>query len=326
MNTDKNSLEPLIFKPIYKNKIWGGNKISTVLNRTGAPEKNCGESWEVSTVPGNVSVVAGGKLSGFPLDLLIRTFKGDLVGGKVYEQHGTNLPLLMKFIDATDDLSIQVHPDNELALSRHNSLGKTEMWYIIDAEEDATIINGLKKFNDKNTFSNVTSKKFDSIYDRQSVKPGDVAFIPAGTVHAIGKGILLAEIQQSSDITYRIHDYDRKDADGQLRELHLDLAMDAIKYPADMEHHVFSSKWGPSTLVKCDYFTTNHLTPERIVLRDYSSIDSFVVYMMLDGEALLKYKGNEFQMAKGDVYFIPAAMDYMIIDPLSSSKMLEVHC
>ena len=323
---ENTKLYPMSFYPIFKSKVWGGNKIHEVLHKENTLAGHCGESWEISTVPGNVSRVVDGNLKGFPLDLLIRTFKDKLVGKKVYEKYGKNFPLLFKFIDAREDLSIQVHPDDELAMARHNSLGKTEMWYILEADEGATIINGFNERLDERSFSGISSTAMSSTFNRQTVKAGDVVFIPAGTVHAIGAGILLAEIQQSSDITYRIHDYDRSDVDGHRRELHLDLAKEAIDYNMEGKHNVFSSIHSAPKLVECDYFTTNHLVPEHTVLRDYSQIDSFVVYMIIEGDAMLKYHGGEIEVHQGDVYLIPAAMEYTIIDPLSRVKLLEVHC
>ncbi len=322
---ENTNLYPLNFYPIFKNKVWGGTKIRDILGKQNTPSDHCGESWEISTIPGNVSRVAEGNLKGFPLDLLIRTFREKLVGRKIYEKFGTHLPLLFKFIDACEDLSIQVHPDDELAMARHNSLGKTEMWYILEAEKGASVINGLKQKVNEHAFSGISDQALSSVFHRQPVKEGDVVFIPAGTVHAIGSGVLLAEIQQSSDITYRIHDYNRSDTDGQLRELHLDLALDAINYDRKRQH-VFSSEHTSSKLIRCDHFTTNHLTPEHTVLRDYAQIDSFVVYMMVEGHAILKYHGGEVEARKGDVYLIPADMEYIIIDPINNSRLLEVHC
>ncbi|MCG8390577.1 MAG: class I mannose-6-phosphate isomerase [Cytophagales bacterium] len=323
---ENTKLYPLNFYPLFKSKVWGGSKIQDVLGKQNDLSGRCGESWEISTVPGNISRVASGHLKGFPLDLLIRTFKEKLVGNKIYEKHKKNFPLLFKFIDAQEDLSIQVHPDDELAMARHNSLGKTEMWYILEAGDKASIINGFNTRLDEQSFSGISSNAMDSIFNRQQVQAGDVVFIPAGTVYAIGAGILLAEIQQSSDVTYRIHDYNRSDLNGNRRELHLDLAKEAIDYGIDQGHNVFSSIYSAPKLVECDYFTTNHLTPEHTVLRDYSQIDSFVVYMIIDGDAMLKYHGGEVEVHKGDVYLIPASMEYTIIDPLSRVKLLEVHC
>lgn len=321
---DTEYLYPLKFNPIYKQKIWGGSNIKNTLNRKDAPEQGCGESWEISTVNDNISVVSNGVLRDYPLDLLIRIFKHHLVGEKNYNEFKDNFPLLIKFIDAQEDLSIQVHPDNELALKRHDCLGKTEMWYIMDAEKDAKIINGFKKKVNKDSYWDILGD-FESIYNKQKVAKGDVIFIPAGTVHAIGSGIMLAEIQQSSDITYRIHDYNRTDDQGNLRELHLEDAVDAIDFEAGKGYVKHTAKYAHPKVVSCPFFTTNHLTVENNVLRDYSAIDSFVVYMLLDGSAILKNGKRETLMTKGDVYLIPACLDYTIIKPLTETKMLEIH-
>lgn len=323
MNNLNSNLYPLVFHPIYKEKIWGGSKISNNLRRPGAPRKKCGESWEISTISNNVSIVKGGHLGGLPLDAVIKVYKHEMVGNKVYEEFEEEFPLLIKYIDAQEDLSIQVHPDNELAMKRHNCQGKTEMWYVMEAEKNAEITKGFKKpvTDYKKLLSNV-----GSIFQREKVRKGDTVFIPAGTVHAIGKGVLLAEIQQCSDVTYRIYDYDRLDTNGNKRELHVNEAQSAIDYN-DRSFIKHSDKYDPKSLVSCPFFKTNKVDIENDVLRDYSSIDSFVVYMMLEGSANLKTKGNdELLLRRGDTCLIPACIDSSIIKPLGQAKMLEIHC
>jgi mannose-6-phosphate isomerase len=259
-------LYPLIFKTQFKDKIWGGNKIKTVLGKDFSPLPNCGETWEISGVKGNISEVAQGELKGKNLVELIGEYKSELVGKKVFEKFGTEFPLLIKFIDANDDLSIQVHPDDVLAKKRHNSFGKTEMWYVFGADKGAKLNSGFKKTIDKETYlKHLNAKSLDQILNYEDVNVGDVYFLPAGRVHYIGKGICLAEIQQTSDITYRIYDFDRKDDNGNLRELHTDEAVDAIDYKAypDYKTKYEVRKNEASKLVECQYFRTNLLDLDK---------------------------------------------------------------
>ena len=228
---EKNALYPLKFYPIIKERIWGGHKLHTVLGKEILPATPSGESWEISGVENDVSVVKGGKLDGQSLTQLINTFKGDLAGEKVYKQFGNQLPLLIKFLDAQEDLSIQVHPHDELAKKRHNSFGKTEMWYVIQADEGSSVRSGFNRKIDKDIYlQHLESRKLDDILNIVPVQADDVIFLPAGRVHSIGKGLLIAEIQQTSDITYRVYDFDRKDKHGKTRELHTEQAIDAIDY------------------------------------------------------------------------------------------------
>ncbi|MEM6523580.1 MAG: type I phosphomannose isomerase catalytic subunit [Bacteroidota bacterium] len=284
-----------------------------------------GESWELSTVPGDISVIKGGYLGGLPLDKVIRHYGAKLLGKKIHEEYGNNFPLLVKFIDANDDLSIQVHPNDELAQKRHNSLGKTEMWYIMEAEEDAQIIRGFNTSLNHKDYTQLLTQK-GSFFHRETVQRGDTVFIPAGTVHAIGKGIMLAEIQQCSDVTYRIYDYDRVGDDGQCRELHLEQAADAIDYSNSGSFLKKYQKFGSPSLVNCSYFNTNKVEIEREVVRDFSQLDSFVIYLMLEGSAQIKTKMGELNMQRGEVCLIPACLDYAMLKPSEASRLLEVHC
>jgi len=279
-------LYPLKFSPIYKDKIWGGDKIKSILDKDFGNLPNCGESWEISGVEENISVVTNGFLAGNSLDELIEVYMGDLVGDKVFEDFGIEFPLLIKFIDANDDLSIQVHPNDEMAKKRHNAFGKTEMWYVIQADKGSKLQVGFNKQVDKDEYlEKLEDNQLTDILNFEEVKAGDVYFIPAGRVHAIGKGILLAEIQQTSDITYRIYDYDRRDKDGNPRELHTDLALDAIDFTLYPE---YKTNYQPqinesSELVKCKYFTTNSLEINAVVEKDYNELDSFVIYIYIKG-------------------------------------------
>ncbi len=273
-------LYPLKFKTIYKDKIWGGNKINTVLGKDFSPLPNCGETWEISGVSGNISEVANGPLQGKDLKSLISQYKGSLVGEKVFEKFGEEFPLLIKFIDANDDLSIQVHPDDELGMKRHNSFGKTEMWYVLQADPGSTLISGFnQEVNREKYLEAFNAGKLTDILNKEQVNDEDVFFLPAGRVHTIGKGLLIAEIQQTSDITYRIYDFDRVDDQGNKRELHVEEALDAIDYNY---YDAYKTNYAKNLnevvkMVSCQYFTTNKLHFNQAVERDHSSLDCFKI-------------------------------------------------
>ena len=232
-------LYPLKFNPLFEERIWGGDQLRRKMDKKLPEGKLIGESWELSAVPGNVSVVANGKLAGNSLEELIEVYMGELVGDKIYNKFGLLFPLLIKLIDAQDALSIQVHPNDKLALERHNSYGKTEMWYVIDSEKDAELCLGFNRPVTKEEYlRHVADGTLADILARVPVKPDNAYFIPAGAIHAIGKGILIAEIQQTSDITYRVFDWNRVDKNGKGRELHTDLAADAINFAPDQHYDV----------------------------------------------------------------------------------------
>lgn len=323
-----NTLYPLKFYPIIKDKIWGGKKLRDILNKPTMSDK-AGESWEISAVPENVSVVANGFLEGNDLTDLIEVYMGDLVGDKIFDKYGTYFPLLIKYIDAADKLSIQVHPDDELALKRHNSYGKTEMWYVLEAESGSTITVGFNKDVDKATYlKHLKNNSLEEILNIENVEKGDVFFLPAGRIHAIGKGILLAEIQQTSDITYRIYDYNRLDENGNPRELHTEEAIDAIDYKAYKEYKTkYVKKENESTeLVKCNYFTVNLLNFNKLIQKDYINLDSFVIYMCIEGSFILGYYDNEkLEVKKGETILIPAVIKNLFLQPLIPSEILEIY-
>jgi len=322
-------LYPLKFTPIYKDKIWGGNKIKSILNKDFGSLPNCGESWELSGVEGNLSVVSNGYLAGNSLEELIEVYMGDLVGDQLFEMFGTEFPLLIKFIDANDDLSIQVHPNDEMAAERHHSYGKTEMWYVMQADPGSKLQSGFNQPVDQEKYLEKLKKvELTDILHFEEVTSGDVFFIPAGRVHAIGKGILLAEIQQTSDITYRIYDYDRRDDQGNLRELHTDLALDAIDYTLYPEYKTkYEPKLNESVeLVSCKYFTTNVLELNQPVEKDYNKLDSFVIYICLDGKVQIKTESGSESLQKGETILIPASIENVQLMPVSAAvKLLEVY-
>lgn len=320
------TLYPLKFRPILKKNIWGGNEISKFKNLK-KDATGIGESWEISAVEGNISIIENGDLASKPLDKLIKKAKGKLVGEKVYEKFGDKFPLLIKFIDAHDDLSIQVHPDNKLAKERHNSFGKTEMWYIVDAEPEAFIFSGLKDaISPKQYIEKVKNNTFTDALQKHFVQKGDVFFIPAGRVHAIGRGCFVAEIQQTSNITYRIYDYNRKDAEGNTRELHTELAKNAIDYTVYDSYKTQYKTIANETneLVSCEYFTTNLLQLDQVFTKDISKIDSFIIYMCLYGQCSIEdNKQNKITLSKGETLLIPADTQKIIITPTNKTKLLE---
>jgi mannose-6-phosphate isomerase len=320
------TLYPLKFKTIYKDKIWGGQKIHTYLHKDFGNLPNCGETWEISGVKSDVSVVENGSLAGESLAELLVKFKGELVGEKIYARFGNEFPLLVKFIDANEDLSIQVHPDDKLAKERHNSFGKTEMWYVIEADPGSTLIAGFnKELTQEEYLQKFNSGHLTDILNKEDVKAGDVFFLPAGRVHTIGKGLLIAEIQQTSDITYRIYDFDRVDDKGNKRELHVQEALAAIDY---RHYPEYKTKYTPEKdetvhLVSCPYFTTNVLDFDKSTDKDYSKLDSFVIHVCLEGAYELKYNGESYPVKMGECILLPNTVDKVELSTEAGFKILE---
>ncbi|HQZ25583.1 MAG TPA: mannose-6-phosphate isomerase [Flavobacterium sp.] len=316
-------LYPLQFEPILKERIWGGEKLKTILNKP-ITSKITGESWEISTVEGDVSVVATGILTGKSLNDLIDLNPNELLGTAVYKKFGKQFPLLFKYLDAREDLSIQVHPNDELAKKRHNSFGKTEMWYVLQADTNSKLIVGFKEdSNAAEYLENLKNKTLLSILDNVEVQVGDVFFLETGTVHAIGAGLVIAEIQQTSDITYRLYDFDRVDAAGNQRELHVDLALDAINYNKIDTHKKYNKVLNQSnSMVDCAYFTTNFLPLDGKVAVNKSG-NSFTVYMCVDGGFEIEYEGVKFKYIKGDTVLIPAELK--TFDLSGKGSLLEIY-
>lgn len=321
-------LYPLKFHPILKEKIWGGEKLGTELDKPIGENKKMGESWEISGVEGNISIVSEGPLAGRSLVELINSYKGDLVGEKVYQKFGDRFPLLIKFIDANDDLSIQVHPDDELAEKRHNSFGKTEMWYAVHAEEGATLISGFNRPTYKEEYLKIfEAGNLMDILNKEEVNNDDVFFLPAGRVHTIGKGLLIAEIQQTSDITYRIYDFDRVDENGEGRDLHIKEAIDAIDFDYYEEYKsVYDKNEQEVEIGRSEYFVTTRLRIDSEVKRTYRGIDSCFILMVLEGHGSIKYGDNNMiEYTLGDSILIPDSLEAIDIRPASESKILEVY-
>ncbi|UZH54476.1 class I mannose-6-phosphate isomerase [Salinimicrobium tongyeongense] len=316
---------PIKFEPILKEKIWGGNKLKNILNKNSSRE-DLGESWEISGVKGDISVVQNGALKGQTLNALLEKYKDGLLGKKNFKKFGAEFPLLIKFIDAKTELSVQLHPHDDIAKKRHDSFGKTEMWYIMQADEGAEINVGFKKSISKEEYlEHLSSGKITELLNFEKVQKGDSFFINTGKVHAIGAGVLLAEIQQTSDITYRIYDWDRVDAEGNSRELHTDLALDAIDFERkdDFKRGYERVENQSTNIASCEYFTTNFLPVKGRVAKDYSQLDSFVIYMCVSGEAEVSVDDNSEKIVQGQTLLIPAENNEVQITS-EDAELLEV--
>jgi len=287
-----------------------------------------GESWEISGVEGDISVAENGFLAGNTLQELAEVYMGDLLGDSIYQRFGMEFPLLIKFIDAADFLSVQVHPDDAMAKERHNSYGKTEMWYIVESDKGQLIAGFNQELEKEKYLQHFKGGSLKEILNYEDVAPGDIYFMPAGRVHAIGAGVLLAEIQQTSDITYRIYDWDRTDDQGNPRELHTDLALDAIDFSFHKQYKTPYQSLLNSTVNAVDspFFTTSIIHLDRPVEKDFNMIDSFVIYMCMEGTAGITYgKGEIETIKKGESILIPAELKNLALIPTEASTLLEVY-
>jgi len=316
---------PIKFNPILKEKIWGGHKLGSMLSKD-TDKQNIGESWEISDVNGNVSQVNNGIYKGTNLKELLKRYESQFLGANNFEHFGYNFPLLIKFLDAKTDLSVQVHPDDEMAKKYHNSFGKTEMWYIMDSDEDANIVIGLKdETTNPEILNHITSENVEDIFNREKVIKGDSFFIPAGKIHAIGSGVLAAEIQQTSDITYRVYDWDRIDDNGEKRELHTQLAEKATKqFPSNgkAKYQLESNK--SANLVNCDFFTTNILNVKENHIKNYEALDSFVIFMCVEGTLEITAGDATETLKTGETILLPAITNAVTFNS-ENAKLLEVY-
>ena len=321
----KTELYPLQFVPQYKARLWGGNKFNTLFNRN-AEGHQLGESWEISGLKKMPSIVLNGSFKEQSLCSLIEAFPEAVLGKKVLERFGQNFPLLIKFIDAKAPLSVQVHPNDSLAKARHKSFGKNEMWYVLEAETSAELILGFKNKLTKERFSHLQAEaSLEKELHTEKVKKGDVVSVPAGLLHAIGGGILLAEIQQASDITYRVYDYDRVDEKtGAKRELHQELALDAIDFSLEKQGVVpYGQKTNhPNRLVKTPYFTTAFLPLDGLYSMDYSNRDAFSVLICVEGKLSVTANDHSLSLEKGQCVLIPAALNEVVFQ--GKAQLLDV--
>ena len=310
-------LYPLKFKSILKERVWGGSFLRNEFGKDSGKEDVIGESWEISAVQGDLSEISNGFLAGNNLEEIIEVYMGDLVGEEVYEKYGNEFPLLIKFIDARQDLSIQVHPDDKLAQERHNAYGKTEMWYILKSDKDAKIYSGFNTDLNKDDYEkHLKANTLAGLLNSDKPEIGDVFFIPAGRVHAIGAGNVVVEIQQTSDVTYRIYDWGRTGLDGKPRELHTELALDAIDYKATRERYIRKSPVLNSSenLIECGYFTTNILNLDKPYEKVLVERDSFTIYICTEGKFKVSCEGVDADITKGETILIPASAESILID------------
>lgn len=308
-----------------KDRLWGGEKLKSLFNKPSMTDTT-GESWELSGVKGDVSVVSNGSLRGRSLNELIAEHSSDLMGKSVLERFGTEFPILIKFIDAKQDLSIQLHPNDELAKTRHDSFGKTEMWHIMDTDPGAKLIVGFNKDVTKEEYSkSLEDDTLLELLNYEEVVSGDTFFINTGKIHAIGGGVLLAEIQQTSDVTYRVFDFNRRDKNGNLRELHTELALDAIDYKKKDDFKV-NYPIVPdvvNAMVDCPYFKTNFLNLKQDMSLDVSARDSFTIYVCVDGSAEIANDWGKVTVEKGETLLIASASTKIEVET-SATKLLEV--
>lgn len=316
---------PLKFQPIYKERLWGGEKLKTSLDKQYSAS-GIGESWEISAVKGDVSQVIEGPYSGKNLDVLIKDFGPELLGYSVVNRFGSDFPILIKYIDAKLDLSIQVHPSDELAAQRHQSFGKNEMWFIMDHDPNANLILGFQEDCSKKSYQKaLEEKKLSTLLNYTPVNKGDAFMIETGTMHAIGAGILLAEIQQTSDITYRVYDFDRRDKNGNLRELHTELALDAINYKAKTDYKKsYKREHNTSNqLIHNEYFKTNFLPVNQKMDIKIAGRESFSIYMCIEGEVVLRTESGQMPMKRGETLMIPACCEQLELQS-SGAELLEI--
>lgn len=316
-----------LFNPIYKEKIWGGNSILKYkgLEQNEAP---IGESWELSGEPGNESVVTNGKDKGLNLTELIDKYGATLLGQQNFQQYGGRFPLLVKFLDATQPLSVQVHPNDEMANRKGFPFGKTEMWYVVGAQPDSEISVGFNRPLSAEEYTKIAnSDEIENCLAKHKIRKGDTFFIPAGRVHALGSGAFIMEVQQSSDLTYRIYDYGRRDSEGNLRELHTDLALEAINFDDRENPKVnYTPKTNiPVNLIDSTFFTVNALNLDQEIIRDYSERDSFVILVVTEGVVIFTTNEDSLTVKAGTTVLLPASTNQLTIKPLQQSTVVETY-
>jgi len=321
-------LYPFRFNPALKEKVWGSSLLMKEYGKKAPGIINAGESWEVSGLPGDESVVSNGYLEGNNLNELLEVYMGDIVGESVYDKYGDEFPVLVKFVNAADNLSVQVHPNDEIAGRLHHAWGKSELWHILSAEEGSVIYCGFKKGIGMEDYLNALQDgSLPQIMNRIEVTPGESFWIPAGTIHAIGKGVIIAEIQQTSDITYRIFDWNRIPPDGTPRELHTELAEKALNFNEyqykidDITTNYNQTK----SLLKSEYFDVNILKFNNSVKKDYNLLDSFVILLCTQGQSMLYWENGTEKIIKGESILIPASLGYISLEPVPECTVLEIY-
>jgi mannose-6-phosphate isomerase len=321
-------LYPLKFEPIIKDKVWGGNSLEANYNKKPAGLSNIGESWELSAVEENLSIVSNGFLAGNNIEEIIEVYMGDITGDSIYEKFGKEFPLLIKFIEAREDLSIQVHPGDELAKKRHHAYGKTEMWYVLKSEKGAKIYTGFQKGVTKEMYEKaIIEGTIADLLNVEIAEEGDTFFTPAGRIHAIGAGTVLVEIQQTSDLTYRISDWNRKNSGEIVRELHTELALEAINFSEAGKNKIRKNPENNKTenLVNCEFFNTNVLHFDTTIIKDYYLNDSFILYICIEGEFFIKNDGSSEKITKGDTVLLPAIIKEVRLEPVKETRLIEIY-
>lgn len=321
------NLYPLTFHPIYKDKIWGGDQLNKLKN-IQPPISKLGESWEISDVGEDVSIVRDGSFQGKSLKWLLENHGEDVMGRRVYSKFGTQFPILIKYINAAEDLSIQLHPDNKVARAKHNSFGKTEMWYVMDASEPASLMLGFKEDSNEFAFAKaIKSNNVTALLNSKVTAEGDSFLIKPGFIHAIGAGITLAEIQQSSDVTYRVYDYDRKDDQGNSRELHIEESIAVADYSKAGNHELKydRKKYGRQELTKTNYFETDILQFQGEYAIELLTDESFTILMNVGDTCHLSKDGINYSFLNSQTYLIPATLQKLVVHCAGNGKLLVVH-
>lgn len=321
-------LYPLRFNPALKEKVWGSNLLIKEYGKKAPEIMNAGESWEISGLPGDESIVSNGFLEGNNINELLEVYMGDIAGDSVYEKWGDEFPVLVKFVNAAANLSIQVHPNDEMAARLHHAWGKSELWHILGAKEGSVIYCGFREGIDKEQYQKaVLEGRLPEILNRFEVNTGDTFWLPSGTIHAIGAGIIMAEIQQTSDITYRIFDWNRTADTGSSRELHTELADEALNFN-HIQHKIegINSIFNHTQiLLKSEYFNVNLLMFDSSVRKDYNLLDSFVILVCTEGQSLLYWENGTEKITKGESIMIPASIGYISLEPVPSCTVLEIY-
>ena len=322
------TLYPLLFEPNLHSVVWGGYQLRPYKGLE-ATDEPIGESWEVSAVPSSTSIIANGEFKGKDLISVINEHPDEILGKKVNEKYNGKLPLLVKFIDAKRDLSIQVHPNDEMAMREHGKMGKSEMWYVIKAEEGAHLYAGFKEEITPYEYQKrVEDESIIEVLADHQVKAGDVFYLPAGRVHAICGGILLAEVQQSSDVTYRIFDYNRLGMDGKPRELHTELAAQALDYNVidNYRTEYEDSSNRAVQIIDSPYFSVRVMEVSKPFHRDLKKYDSFIITMCIEGDCKIHLRSTdeEILLKQGNSTLIPAAIaDFDVIPQNGKTRILD---
>lgn len=324
---DSTKLYPLKFAPILKHQIWGGDKIRNIYRHDIPHMEKVGESWDVSALGDDDSEVTNGFLEGNSLKDLIEVYMGDLVGDRIYSKYGVDFPILLKIIDAKEPLSIQVHP-GQMEADGVLRNGKNEIWYILDAEPGAYVIAGFNRYVSKPEFvEHIHNNTLDEVLNRISVKRGDMVYVPSGCVHSIGGGCLICEIQQSSDVIYRVYDYNRSDDNGNRRPLHIDKAVETIDYEhwenkrIDIKHQCDDIV----NVVDNEFFTVNCIEIDKPKEYEVGVIDSFVLLTCVEGHVTCKFYDDYLTIVDGETILIPAEMTTLYLVPTVPSKLLETY-